>query len=61
MVVIRWPASLPSIPMIRVQIPLKPTVYFSKILFEMNENRQKDAGIGPLKKLNSYPVNTKFH
>ena len=36
--------------MIRVWIPLKPTVFSVKFVFEKNKNKQKDAGVGPFKK-----------
>ena len=39
-VVIKWSACSPSTLMIRVQIPLKPTV-FSVKMFEKNKNKQK--------------------
>ena len=43
--VVKWSASLPSTPKIRVQIPLKPTVFS-----ENNKNKQKEAWVGPLLK-----------
>ena len=49
--VVKWSASLPSIPTIRVQIPLKPTVMSVKFVFVKNENKQKEAGVGPFLKL----------
>ena len=33
---------------IRVQIPLKPTVFSVKFVFEKNENKQTEAGVGPI-------------
>ena len=36
-----------SDPTIRVRIPLKPTVFTVKFVFENNDNKQKDAGVGP--------------
>ena len=45
MVVVKWSMCSPSIPMIRVQIPLMPTVFTVIILFEKNENKQK-RGLG---------------
>ena len=47
--VVKGSAFSPSIPMIRVQIPQKPTVFSVNIVFEKNENKQNDAGVGPLK------------
>ena len=46
MVVVKWSECLPYTPMIRVQIPLKMT-FFIEIIFEKNENKQKEAGEGP--------------
>ena len=36
-----WSVCWPSTPTIRVRIPLKPTVFFCKIVFEKNKNEQK--------------------
>ena len=47
MVVVKWSVSLPSTPTIRIQIPLKTTVFSVKFVFEKNENKQKEAGLGP--------------
>ena len=44
-----WSACLPSTPTFRIQIPLKPTVFSVKFMFE-NENKQKEAGVGRIKK-----------
>ena len=44
---VKWSACLPSTPTIRVRIPLKPTVFSVKFVFEKNENKQKEAGVGP--------------
>ena len=33
--------------MIWVQIPLKPTAFSVKFVFETNENKQKEVGVGP--------------
>ena len=44
---VKWLGCLPSTPSIRVRIPLKPKVLFCK-LFEKNENKQKEAGYGPI-------------
>ena len=46
-VVIKWSACSPSDPMIRVRIPLKPTVFSAKLMFEKNKNKQKEAMVGP--------------
>ena len=40
--------------MIRVRILLKPTVFTVKFVFEMNESKQKEAGVGPFKKHNLF-------
>ena len=53
MVVVKWLASLPSTLTIRVQIPLKPTVFSTKFVFEKNENKQKEPRIEPLSTMNS--------
>ena len=45
-VVVKWSMCSPSAPTIRVQIPLKPTVFFCNIVFEKNENK-KEAGVCP--------------
>ena len=37
-------------PTIRVRILLTPTVFSVKFVFKMNENKQKEAGVGPFKK-----------
>ena len=39
--VVMWSAYFPSTPTIRVRIPLKPTVFSVKCVFETNENKQK--------------------
>ena len=49
LVVVKWSACLPSNPLIRVRIPLKPTVFSVKFEFEKNKNIQKEARVGPLK------------
>ena len=54
-VVVKWSACLPSTPTIRVQIPLKSTVFTVKFVFEMNENKQKEAGGGQLTKIYVLP------
>ena len=38
---------MPSIPTIQVRIPLKSSVFSVKVVFEKNENKQKEAGVGP--------------
>ena len=46
-VVVKWSACLPSTPTIRVR---GDAYSFSvKFAFEKNENKQKEAGVGPLK------------
>ena len=49
-VVVKWSAYLPSIQTIRVRIPLTPTVFSVKFVFEKNKNEQKEAGVGPFLK-----------
>ena len=41
MIVVKWSACLPSTLTIRVRIPLKPTIFPAKYVFEKNENKQK--------------------
>ena len=49
MAVVKWSGRLLSTPTIQVQIPLKPTVYSVKFVFEWNKNKQNEAGVvGPL-------------
>ena len=45
--VVKRSACSPSTPMIQVQIPLTPTVFSAKFVFEKNKNKQKEAGVGP--------------
>ena len=45
--VVKWPSSTPSTPTIRVRILLKPTIFSAQFVFEKNENKQKEAGVGP--------------
>ena len=52
MVVVKWSACSTSISTIRVQILLKPTGFSVKFVFEKNENKQKEAGVGPFLKNN---------
>ena len=47
-VVVKWSACSPSTPMIRVRILLTLTVFSVKCVFEKNENKEKEAGGGPL-------------
>ena len=44
-VVVKLSACSPSTLTIRVQIPMKSTVFPVKFVFEKNENKQKDAGV----------------
>ena len=46
----KWSAGLHSSPTNRVRIWPKHTVFSVKFVFEMNEKKQKEAGIGQLKK-----------
>ena len=45
----------PSTSTIRVRIPLTPTVFSVKFVFEKNENKQKEAGVGPFLKNKQKP------
>ena len=45
--VVKWSAYLPATPTIVVQIPLTPTVFSIKFMFEKTENKQKEAGVSP--------------
>ena len=45
-VVVKCSASSPNTPTTRVQIPLSFTI-FCKIVVEKNENKQKEASVGP--------------
>ena len=49
-VVVKWSACLPSLRMIRVRISLTPTVFSVKNCAWINENKQKEAGVGPFLK-----------
>ena len=48
-VAVKWSAGLHSSPTNRVRIWPKHTVFSVKFVFEMNEKKQKEAGIGQLK------------
>ena len=48
-VVVKWSACSPSSPTIQDWIPLTPTVFSVNFVFEKNENKQKEAGVGHLK------------
>ena len=41
-VLVKWSACLPYTPTIRVRIPLKPSVFSLKVVFEKTENKQKN-------------------
>ena len=45
-VVVKWSACSFSTKTIRVRIPLKPTVFSVKFVFEMNEDLLKEAAVG---------------
>ena len=47
---VKWSADLSSTPTIRVRIPLTPSSFSVKFVFEKNENKQKEAGVGPFLK-----------
>ena len=50
-VVVKWSAYSPFTPMILVRIVLKLTVFSVKFVFEKNENKLKEAGVGPFWKM----------
>ena len=51
-VVVKWSSCIPSIPMIRVRIPLKPTVFFGKKLrLKITKINKKRPGLTHLKKI----------
>ena len=56
MVVVEWSAGSPSTTMIRVRIPLMPTVFSVKYVFEKNENKKIERPVWPifLKKLGCF-------
>ena len=45
--VVKWSACSPSTPTIRVLIPAEAYSFSVKFVFEKNENKQKEAGVGP--------------
>ena len=47
----KWSACSPSTPTIQVRIPSEAYSFSVKFLFEKTENEQKEARIGPLKKI----------
>ena len=47
--VAKWSVCSPSTLTIRVHIPPTPTVFSVKFVFEKNENKQKEVGVGPFK------------
>ena len=47
MVVYKWSACLPITPTIRVRIPPKANFFSVKVVFEKNENKQKEDVFGP--------------
>ena len=49
-VVVKWSAYLPSIRQSEFETRWRPHFLSVKIVFEKNENKQKEAGVGPLKK-----------
>ena len=53
--VVKCTVCSPSTPTIRVRIPLMSTVFFVKFVFEKNENKQKEAGVGQLLYYYPYP------
>ena len=55
--VVKWSVYLTSTPTIRVRIPLTSTVFSAKFVFEKNENKQKEAGVGPFLKTNTVLIN----
>ena len=53
MVVVKWLACTPSIPMIQAQIPLIPTFISVKCVLDKIENKRRDAGVSHLKRSQS--------
>ena len=45
--VVKWSDCLPSVPIMQVRIPLKPTSFSVKFVYEKNKNKQKEDGDGP--------------
>ena len=58
--VVMWSAYFPSTPTIRVRIPLKPTVFSVKCVFETNENKQKRPVLAQ-KEIYLYLLKKKFY
>ena len=54
--VVKWSTCSPSTLTIRVRILLKPTAFSVQFVFEKNENKQKEAGIGPFEKTTTIPA-----
>ena len=50
-VVVKWSACSPYTTTIRVQFPLMSTVFSVKFVFEKNENKEKEGGVGPFFKI----------
>ena len=48
---VKWSACSPSALTVQVRIPLKLTIFSVKFVLEKNENKQKEVGVGPFKKL----------
>ena len=46
-VVVKWSACSPCTSTIRVRISLTPTFFSVQFVFEKNENKQNEAGVGP--------------
>ena len=55
-VVVKWSACSPSTPTIRVRI-CWGLQFFCKIVIEKNENKQKEAGVGPFLKILTFIPN----
>ena len=51
-VVVKWSACSPSIPIIWVQIPLKPTVFLYNVYLKKEQHNKKRPVAGPFKKPN---------
>ena len=47
-VVVKWSACSPSTPTIRVQIPLKPTIFSVILYLKRTKINKKESGVGPL-------------
>ena len=51
-VVVKWSLGSPNTPKIQIRIPLQPTAFSVKFVFEKNDNKQRESGVGPFKNKN---------